>query len=118
MSYPHLEKRSDGKLWLTGTQTKVLEVGGQTFAQDSKVLARVMRRVLAEPGLAMIEVAQQGVHPAAVPVLDLEAAVARLPVEIAIAIARRQHQQAPLGRAEFGEHELGGFRGRDDVLDL
>src|SRR5437868_15003001 len=24
--YPHLEQRSDGKLWLIGTQTKVLEV--------------------------------------------------------------------------------------------
>ena len=24
--YPHIEQRSDGKLWLTGTQTKVLEV--------------------------------------------------------------------------------------------
>ena len=24
--YPHIEKRADGKLWLTGTQTKVLEV--------------------------------------------------------------------------------------------
>jgi uncharacterized protein (DUF433 family) len=26
VSYPHIEKRSDGKLWLTGTQTKVVEV--------------------------------------------------------------------------------------------
>jgi uncharacterized protein (DUF433 family) len=25
-SYPHIEKRPDGKLWLIGTQTKVLEV--------------------------------------------------------------------------------------------
>ena len=25
-SYPHIEQRSDGKLWLIGTQTKVLEV--------------------------------------------------------------------------------------------
>ena len=25
-SYPHIEQRADGKLWLTGTQTKVLEV--------------------------------------------------------------------------------------------
>jgi uncharacterized protein (DUF433 family) len=25
-SYPHIEQRPDGKLWLTGTQTKVLEV--------------------------------------------------------------------------------------------
>jgi hypothetical protein len=25
-SYPHIEKRSDDKLWLTGTQTKVIEV--------------------------------------------------------------------------------------------
>jgi uncharacterized protein (DUF433 family) len=24
--YPHIERRSDGKLWLIGTQTKVLEV--------------------------------------------------------------------------------------------
>jgi len=24
--YPHIERRTDGKLWLTGTQTKVLEV--------------------------------------------------------------------------------------------
>src|SRR5438874_11976099 len=24
--YPHIEQRPDGKLWLTGTQTKVLEV--------------------------------------------------------------------------------------------
>jgi uncharacterized protein (DUF433 family) len=24
--YPHIERRSDGKLWLAGTQTKVLEV--------------------------------------------------------------------------------------------
>src|SRR5437867_10450290 len=26
MTYPHIEQRSDGKLWLVGTQTKVLEV--------------------------------------------------------------------------------------------
>src|SRR5438552_13518522 len=26
VSYPHLEQRPDGKLWLIGTQTKVLEV--------------------------------------------------------------------------------------------
>ena len=25
-AYPHIEHRSDGKLWLTGTQTKVIEV--------------------------------------------------------------------------------------------
>ena len=25
-SYPHIERRSDGKLWLIGTQTKVIEV--------------------------------------------------------------------------------------------
>jgi uncharacterized protein (DUF433 family) len=25
-SYPHIEQRPDGKLWLTGTQTKVIEV--------------------------------------------------------------------------------------------
>ena len=25
-SYPHIEQRSDGKLWLIGTQTKVIEV--------------------------------------------------------------------------------------------
>ena len=25
-NYPHIEQRSDGKLWLIGTQTKVLEV--------------------------------------------------------------------------------------------
>lgn len=25
-NYPHLERREDGKLWLTGTQTKVIEV--------------------------------------------------------------------------------------------
>jgi uncharacterized protein (DUF433 family) len=25
-AYPHLERRPDGKLWLTGTQTKVVEV--------------------------------------------------------------------------------------------
>ena|ERR1051326_5562419 len=25
-NYPHLERRPDGKLWLTGTQTKVIEV--------------------------------------------------------------------------------------------
>src|SRR5258708_29870586 len=25
-SYPHIETRSDGKLWLIGTQTKILEV--------------------------------------------------------------------------------------------
>jgi uncharacterized protein (DUF433 family) len=25
-SYPHIERRSDGKLWLIGTQTKVVEV--------------------------------------------------------------------------------------------
>jgi uncharacterized protein (DUF433 family) len=25
-SYPHIERRPDGKLWLIGTQTKVLEV--------------------------------------------------------------------------------------------
>ena len=25
-SYPHIEQRPDGKLWLIGTQTKVLEV--------------------------------------------------------------------------------------------
>ena len=25
-AYPHIEQRSDGKLWLTGTQTKVIEV--------------------------------------------------------------------------------------------
>jgi uncharacterized protein (DUF433 family) len=25
-SYPHIEKRPDGKMWLTGTQTKVIEV--------------------------------------------------------------------------------------------
>jgi uncharacterized protein (DUF433 family) len=25
-SYPHIEQRADGKLWLIGTQTKVLEV--------------------------------------------------------------------------------------------
>jgi uncharacterized protein (DUF433 family) len=25
-SYPHIEKRLDGKMWLTGTQTKVVEV--------------------------------------------------------------------------------------------
>src|SRR5438093_4221385 len=25
-SYPHTEQRSDGKLWLIGTQTKVMEV--------------------------------------------------------------------------------------------
>jgi len=25
-SYPHIEKRADGKVWLIGTQTKVLEV--------------------------------------------------------------------------------------------
>ncbi len=25
-SYPHIEERPDGKLWLTGTQTKVIEV--------------------------------------------------------------------------------------------
>jgi uncharacterized protein (DUF433 family) len=25
-SYPHIEQRPDGKLWLVGTQTKVLEV--------------------------------------------------------------------------------------------
>jgi len=24
--YPHIERRSDGKLWLLGTQTKVIEV--------------------------------------------------------------------------------------------
>ena len=24
--YPHIERRTDGKLWLTGTQTKVIEV--------------------------------------------------------------------------------------------
>jgi uncharacterized protein (DUF433 family) len=24
--YPHIEKRADGKVWLTGTQTKVIEV--------------------------------------------------------------------------------------------
>ena len=24
--YPHIEQRPDGKLWLTGTQTKVIEV--------------------------------------------------------------------------------------------
>ena len=26
VSYPHIERRSDGKYWLTGTQIKVLEV--------------------------------------------------------------------------------------------
>src|SRR5438270_8587864 len=26
ISYPHIEQRPDGKLWLIGTQTKVLEV--------------------------------------------------------------------------------------------
>ena len=26
MSYPHIEKRPDGKMWLTGTQTKVIEI--------------------------------------------------------------------------------------------
>jgi uncharacterized protein (DUF433 family) len=26
VSYPHIEQRSDGKLWLMGTQTKVIEV--------------------------------------------------------------------------------------------
>jgi uncharacterized protein (DUF433 family) len=26
VSYPHIEQRPDGKLWLAGTQTKVLEV--------------------------------------------------------------------------------------------
>ena len=26
LAYPHLEKRSDGKVWLIGTQTKVIEV--------------------------------------------------------------------------------------------
>ena len=26
IAYPHLEKRSDGKVWLIGTQTKVIEV--------------------------------------------------------------------------------------------
>jgi uncharacterized protein (DUF433 family) len=26
MSYPHIEQRPDGKLWLIGTQTKVIEV--------------------------------------------------------------------------------------------
>ena len=26
VSYPHIEQRSDGKPWLTGTQTKVVEV--------------------------------------------------------------------------------------------
>lgn len=25
-SYPHIEQRADGKLWLVGTQTKVVEV--------------------------------------------------------------------------------------------
>ena len=25
-SYPHIERRSDGKLWLIGTRTKVIEV--------------------------------------------------------------------------------------------
>ena len=25
-NYPHIEKRADGKVWLIGTQTKVLEV--------------------------------------------------------------------------------------------
>src|SRR5437667_11460547 len=25
-AYPHIERRADGKLWLIGTQTKVLEV--------------------------------------------------------------------------------------------
>mgnify|MGYP002784675636 CR=1 FL=1 len=25
-AYPHIEERDDGKLWLTGTQTKVVEV--------------------------------------------------------------------------------------------
>src|ERR1700693_4934630 len=25
-AYPHMERRADGKLWLIGTQTKVLEV--------------------------------------------------------------------------------------------
>jgi uncharacterized protein (DUF433 family) len=25
-SYPHIEKRADGKVWLIGTQTKVIEV--------------------------------------------------------------------------------------------
>ena len=25
-NYPHIEKRTDGKVWLIGTQTKVLEV--------------------------------------------------------------------------------------------
>lgn len=25
-NYPHLERRADGKLWLVGTQTKVVEV--------------------------------------------------------------------------------------------
>src|SRR2546425_10945547 len=25
-AYPHIEQRSDGKLWLMGTQTKVIEV--------------------------------------------------------------------------------------------
>jgi uncharacterized protein (DUF433 family) len=25
-SYPHIEQRADGKLWLIGTQTKILEV--------------------------------------------------------------------------------------------
>jgi len=25
-SYPHIEQRSDGKMWLIGTQTKVIEV--------------------------------------------------------------------------------------------
>jgi uncharacterized protein (DUF433 family) len=26
VTYPHIEQRADGKLWLTGTQTKVIEV--------------------------------------------------------------------------------------------
>jgi uncharacterized protein (DUF433 family) len=26
IAYPHIERRSDGKLWLIGTQTKVIEV--------------------------------------------------------------------------------------------
>lgn len=26
VAYPHLEERSDGKVWLSGTQTKVIEV--------------------------------------------------------------------------------------------
>jgi hypothetical protein len=32
-SYPHIERRADGKVWLTGTQIKVIEVALDRIAQ-------------------------------------------------------------------------------------